>query len=466
MRIDLPAWLPDQSLNSGVLIRLENAVPAIDGYRPIGAFLTGSDALPVTFSNGASFSSSDGQSYLLVGTSTSLVRYSGGSWTNLVTGLTITERWQFVQFGDVAVTVNGSDTRAVDLVAGTQGTIAGAPAGASICVVGDFVVIGQSGGNKLEVTWSAFNDHTGWTAGVNQSGFQPMLTGGEVMGLAGGEYGVILQRQRLVRMNRTGDPEAPFSFDEISPNVGAASKGAIAQAGRTVFFLSDRGFMALEDGQALRPIGNEKIDRTFFRDVPRDDWSRLYCAVDPQNTLVWWMLPGSPGKCWIYNWVLDRWGYGVFVCDGVFAGFTSSTFTDALGWSNIDAQTFTVDDPRFSGGAPRLFFVQSGQVGTVGGAPLAVKISMGFVEFAKDRVARIRAFRPVGDMTAATCVLDVRQRLGDGESLKTAQALRTSGLMPVRATGKYVSTDFGVPAGATWTYVRAFEYVDEAGGLR
>lgn len=466
MRINLPAWLPDQSLNSGVLIRAENVIPAIDGYRPIGAFLSGSNALPVAFSNGASFTASDGTSYLLVGTASSLVRYSSGSWTNLVTGLSPTERWRFVQFGDFAVAVNGAATRQINLLSGADSTVAGAPTGASIAVVGDFVVIGQSGGNKLEVTWSAFNDHTGWTAGVNQSGFQPMLAGGEVMGLAGGEYGVILQRQRLVRMNRTGDPDAPFSFDEISPNVGCASKGSIAQAGRSVFFLSDRGFMALDDGQALNPIGNEKIDRTFFRDVPRDEWHRLYCAVDPQNTLVWWMLPGSPGKCWIYNWALDKWGYGTFACDGIFPGFTSSTDIDNLGWSDIDAQPFTVDDPRFSGGAPRLFFVQSGQVGTMAGAPLAVAIEMGFVEFAKDRVARIRAFRPVGDMTSASCVLDVRQRLGDAEGRKNTESLRASGLMPVRATGKYVSSSFSVPAGVTWNYVRAFEYVLEAGGLR
>lgn len=466
MRIDLPAWLPDQSLNSGVLINIENVVPAVDGYRPIGSFLEGGNALPVAFSNGAAFTASDGTSSLLVGTASSLVKYSSGNWTNLVTGLSPTERWRFVQFGDVAVCVNGAATRAVDLLAGTDSAIAGAPTGASIAVVGDHVVIGQSGGNKLEVTWSAFNDHTGWTAGVNQSGFQPMLAGGEVMGLAGGEYGVILQRQRLVRMNRTGDPDAPFSFDEISPNVGAASKGAIAQAGRSVFFLSDRGFMALEDGQALRPIGNEKIDRTFLRDVPRDDWSRLYCAVDPQNTLVWWMLPGTPGKVWIYNWVLDRWGYGTFSCEGIFPGFTSSIDIDNLGWSNIDAQPFTIDDPRFSGGAPRLFAVQGGKIGTLAGPALAVKIDMGFVEFSKDRVSRIRAFRPVGDMTASSCVLDARQRLGDAENKVTASALRASGIMPVRASGKYVSTSFGVPAGTVWNYCRAFEYEVETGGLR
>jgi hypothetical protein len=43
---------------------------------------------------------------------------------------------------------------------------------------------------------------------------------------------------------------------------GASSAGSIAQAGRLVFFLSDRGFM-LTDGNDVKPIGAERIDRTF-----------------------------------------------------------------------------------------------------------------------------------------------------------------------------------------------------------
>lgn len=469
MRIDLPPYLPDQSINSGVVTLAENVYRAADGYRPIGAFLPGSDALPATFNGGNAFISTGGTSYLLAGTDTTLSRYSAGGWVDLLTGLAVAQRWQFAQFGDYVVSVNGGATQAVDLNAGTAAALAGAPAGTCVTVVGDQVVIGQADGNILLVKWSAFNDHTGWTPGTDQSGFQPMLTGGEVMGLAGGEYGVILQRQRLVRMSRTGDASAPFAFDEITPNVGCASKGSVAQAGRSVFFLSDRGFMACEDGQVPVPIGNEKVDRDFQAQVPRDEWHRLYAAVDPRNTLVWWMLPGVTGKLWIYNWTMQEWSFATFNCDGLFSGYTSSVDTDNAGIADIDADPeLTVDDPRFSGGAPRLFTVQGGQIGTMEGAPLKVRIWMGFVEFTKDRVSNLQAFRPVGDMTEAECVLDCRQRLGDAENLRSASALRPSGIMPLsRSTkGKYVATRLTVPAGHLWNYCRAFEYDSTAAGLR
>lgn len=69
-------------------------------------------------------------------------------------------------------------------------------------------------------------------------------------------------------------------------------------------------------------------------------------------------------------------------------------------------------------------------------------------------------------MTTASCVLDVRQRLGDAEILKAASGLRASGIMPVRASGKYVATRLSIPARDEWSYIRAFEYEIEPGGLR
>jgi hypothetical protein len=463
-RIDLPAYLPDQSINSGVVTVAENVYRAADGYRPVGSFLSNSSALPAPFNGGGSFISTGGTSYLLAGTTETLSRYSAGGWVDLLDTLTVSQRWNFAQFGNYVIAVNGGVTQVVDLNAGTAGDLTDAPTGTCIAVVGDYVVIGQADGDILKIQWSAYNNHTGWTPGVNQSGFQPMLTGGEIMGLAGGEFGVILQRQRLVRMSRTGDSTAPFQFDEITPNVGCASKGSVCQHGRSVFFLSDRGFMACEDGQLPVPIGNEKVDRDFQNHVPRDEWARLYGTVDPRRTLVSWVLPGNPGKEWIYNWTLQEWSFATYNVDGAFSGYTSSTDTDNTGITDIDADpALTVDDPRFSGGAPRLFAVQGGRIGTMEGPPLQARVHLGFYEFAKDRVSRLRAIRLVGDMTDATCTVDTRQRLGDAERLTTVSGIRASGIMPIRCSGRYVSIRTTIPAAHQWGIFRAVE-VEVAGG--
>jgi hypothetical protein len=466
----LPAFLPDQSANSGVLLRAENLYAAVDGYRPVPDFLGLSSALPAAFMGGASVIATDGTAYLLAGTAEGLYRLDAGDWTALVDELSISDRWRFAQFGNYALAVNGSATRVVDLSAGTDSALTGAPTGTSIAVIGDYVVIGGAGGNILKVQWSAFNDHTGWTDGTDQAGSQPMLAGGAVMGIAGGEYGVILQRNRIVRMSRTGDNLAPFQFDEITAEFGCASKASIAQVGRTVFFRSDRGFMALDDGQALRAIGSEKVDRTFDQEVSRDGYESLFAAVDPQNKLVMWMVPGRPATIWVYNFEIDRWTTIRRSLSGMMSGYTANVTLEALAaiYTDIDAMPYSLDDPRFSGGNPRLYIVDSdNKLGTFNGPTMEASIETSFAELTKSRVSRVRAVRLIGDMVdGVTVTLDARQRLGDEANERSATTLRTSGLMPIRHAGRFIKAMITIAAGTAWKYLQGTEIEYEPSGER
>lgn len=469
-RVALPEFKPDQSVNSGVLLRCENVYPAIDGYRPVGTISTISDSLDESFLGGASAIASDGTAYLLAGTATDLYRYSVSGFTSLISGLTITKRWRFAQFGQFALAVNGGATQEVNLLAGTAGVLAAAPTGTSIAVIGDHVVIGQPDGDISSVQWSAFNDHTAWTIGTNQAGIQPMNTGGVVQAIVGGEYGIILQRERIVRMTLTGDSTAPFQFDEISSNFGCAASATVAQAGRTIFFRSDRGFMALDDGQTLKAIGSEKVDRTFEAEVSRDDLESIYTAIDPQNKLVVWGVPGTPGTVWIYNFELDRWATARFSFTGIFPGFSTSFGVDDLEaeYGGTDDTAFTTDDPRWTGGNPRLYFVSSDRkIGTLAGDNLAARFDMGFTQFSPGRRARVRGLRLVSDIIdGVTATLDARARLGDVVANTSTTTLRASGLLPVRAAGRFISTSLVFEAGAVWDFVQGIEIDFAPGGER
>lgn len=467
--VALPQWVPDQSANSGGLNTCTNVIPRVDGYGPVGAFNSVSNALPASFKGGGSFVGADASSLMLVGTASGLVSYNSGAWANLVTGLTITNQWRFAQFGNYVVSVCGEVTRQTVLSSGTTTAISGAPAGVCIAVVGDYVVIGQAVGDLLGIYTSGANDHTDWnyTSPTSSSTYQPMLDGGEVMGLAGGEYGVILQRQRLVRMNRTGDATAPFSYDVISPNVGCASKGGVVQAGREVFFLSDRGFMRLSDGQQLTPIGGERVDRYFQGRVAREDYDKVFSAVDPQKKLVFWCSPG--GFILVYHYELDRWALIDQALDGVFAGFTSSLSLEAVSalYPNLDTMPYSLDDSRFAGGAPRFYVVQSSQVGTLTGDNLAAAFEYSFNQFTPGYVTRFRAARPIGDSVDGNAItLDCRARMGDAENPVSAGAIRTSGVMPVRASGRFTKTAWSIAAASDWSFVQGLEFEFDQGGER
>lgn len=470
--LPLPEYRPDQTVASGVLLVAENVFPAIDGYRPARDISVFTDALPGEFMGVYSAIASDGDAFLLAGTSDALYRMgSGGVWTELADTLTVPYRWQFAQFGDYALGVNGGTMQEVALLTSTASDVATAPAANSIAVVGDHVVLGQAGGDLSRVAWSAFRDHTGWTVGTDQAGDVPMQTGGTVMGVVGGEYGIILQRERITRMTRTGDASAPFQFDEVSNNYGCSSGATIAQAGRTVFFLSDRGFMALEDGQALRPIGSEKVDRTFAEYVSRDDLGEIYTAVDPQNKVVVWGVPGTPGTMWIYNFELDRWTTAVFPFRGVFSGFTTSIgleALDAIYTTGIDLMDVSLDDARFSGGAPRLYAVAPDmKLGTLTGDTLAARMDMGFAEIAKGHRARVRGIRPICDaIDGVSVVLNAKQRLGDADATTVTADLRYTGNMPVRVSGRFISHSLRIAAGTLWSYAQGLEVSFEVGGRK
>lgn len=463
------AFLPDQlPVGADRLVTAKNVLSAPNGYRAVPGFAPVSSALPAAFLGGYSAIASDGTAYLMVGTATTLSRLSAGGWTNLLTGLTVTNRWRFVQFGDVVVATNNAVTYAVDLIAGTAAAVSGAPYGVDVDVVGPHVVYAQSNGDILMVRWSAFEDYTGNTLGTNQAGEQPMLTGGEVMGIAGGEFGVILQRQRLVRMSLTGDSSLPFQFDEITPNFGCAAKGSIAKAGRTVFCLSDRGFIAIDDGQAVRPIGNEKFDQSF-REALGSEFERVYATVDPQRTLVCWAIPGVPGQVWCYNWVLDRATVLELNVDGIFSGFENSQTLEQVSAANpdLDAMTLSLDDPRFKGGAPSLYVVQNGVLGVLAGTTLlTAEIETAQFPMFGMQGARIRAIWPDTDATAGiTATVRTAQRQGDTVSTKIGANLQASGRIPLQHRGKQVNIGVRI-ANSDWSYLNGAVIEAEPGAMR
>jgi hypothetical protein len=453
--------LPDQA-PSGQLIAADGCYATPNGYAPVGSFNPFTPALS-GFLGGAAFVSSDGTAALIAGTPTNLYRYSGSAWSSLLGSLTASV-WRFGQFGDNIISVNGGDPVSFDIAGGTAALLAGSPPPSDmVTIVRDFVLLAGDPDNILRVTWSGFNDSTEWTPGTNQSDYQDMLSGGEVTGLAGGEYGIILQRQAIKRMTYVGG-EVIFQFDEIESNIGCMAKGSVAQAGRLVFFLSERGFM-LCDGNSATPIGAEKIDRTFFGSYSREDIvNSLTAAIDPRRYIVAWSMPG---RMWLYNWQLQRWTTVTLDVRYAFSGFTANIDLDSLDaiYGNLDAIPVSLDDPIFQGGNPLFLIVDStGLVGTLTGDHVEASFTMATLDFG-DRV-RMRSGKFDSDTTSAQMTLDGRTRAGDGENERDAGSMRSNGELPIRFNARYFKPTIAIPAGEAWTYAKGLGFYFEGGGRK
>jgi hypothetical protein len=451
------------------LQQADNVYPAPNGYRPIQAFEAITDALDEAFQGGATYVASDGTVNLVAGTGTDLYRYDSAtlSWDSILTGLSA-GRWYFTQFGDVAIGTHGGTPVAVDLAAGTAASLTGSPPAAALCMtVREFVVLGQADNEENKLAWSGFGNEAQWVNGTNQADEQPMLTGGAITGMAGGEYGLIFQRSQITRMTYVGVPGPIFQFDVISPNIGCITPGSIAQAGRLTFFLSDRGFY-LTDGNDVKPIGNGRIDRTFLESYSSEDFDLMYATVDPKQSLVMWVMPG---KAWIYDFALDKWSTSEQSLKAAFPGFTSGIDLDSLDalFPDLDAMEVSLDDGRFKGGAPLLLVVNSSdEVGTLTGENLEATFEQPYLELIEGRTARVSRIRPITDATDGISVrMMAKRRLGDTVASESFGDLEASGDIGIRVSGRVIKPTTVIAAGTSWSYAQGLEVAQlSAGGVR
>jgi hypothetical protein len=465
--VPLGAWKPDLAKHGhDGLVTCENAYPIANGYEPIGGFEAVTPAL-ADWTGGGAFIYKDGTSTLLAGANAGLYSYSGSAWTS---ELAITAgRWRFAQNRDLVVAVHGGAPVAYDLAAGTAGTLGGSPPDAAyVATANDFTVLAGDPADLTTITWSGFGNPEEWTPGVSQSGALTLPDGGRITGLAGGEVLLVFQRQAIHRFQYVGG-DTVWQRDKISSEVGCIEPGSICQAGRMVFFLSERGFM-MTDGSSVTPIGVEAVDRTYFA-LHRGATANVYAAVDPRHYLACWSMPGNPGRVWAYNWVLQRWTSIAVPLKAVFQAFTSNINSDAVDAvypGGADAIDLPMDSPIFAGGDPRFYVVSpSGVVGTLTGPKLEAEFVTPLLELGQGRRIRPITARPVTDATSGvTLALDARQRLGDAEGVRLRSAIRASGVMPCRSNGKFFALGLTISAGATWTYVQAIELEAGLGGAR
>lgn len=449
----LGQWNPDNAEHGGTdLLEAKNVYATASGYAPVKDFHEIAAKLTGDFRGGASFVASDGTARMLAGDSSDLYTLGGGVWSSAVGSLSVNGRWYFTQFGDDIVCTNGAAPQAYDLIADTAADLGGTPPDADLCcTVRDFVVLGRVNSNNQVIQWSGQGDCTNW-AGTNGGGDQPIYTGGKIMGLVGGEYGLIIQRFSVKRMSFTGDLTSTWQIDEISTNYGCVAEGSVATAGRLTFFYSDRGFVRC-DGTDVQPIGTERVDRTFRERYSTQDLDNMWSAIDPVRTLVIWAMPNA---LWLYNWTLDRWTTVELSVSAVFNSFSEAISIDALDaiYGDLDSIPYSLDDPRFAGGSPRLTIVAfDGRFGVLTGDNLAATVTTRFVELGDAQEARVRFVRPITDSNSVSLVVDSRKRLGDDAATETFTVMHASGDMPVRAAGRSLKFSLTIAAGAVWSYL-------------
>jgi len=317
-KITFTEWTPDQpSIVENLQVAL-NVVPTSIGFAPFPTAVdysaSASEAL-----NATTVGRFNGTTTIFAGGATKLFKYDTSDLSlNDISksgGYTGVKRWNFVQFGETVLAANNVN-RLQSYKIGTSTTFndvaVNAPIAKYVTVVRDFVVCANldSGTNANKVQWSDINDESDWTVGAtSQSDFQIIADGGNITGLSGGEFGLVLLDRAIVRMSYIGS-HFFFQFDVIARNIGCVEGNSVTKYGNITYFLSDDGFYSC-DGNSVTPIGTQRVDKWFYSNANPSQLHEMSSTIDPIRKLVMWDFVNIFGgrSIIIYNWQVNKWSY-------------------------------------------------------------------------------------------------------------------------------------------------------------
>ena len=471
-------WMPDQPSITGALVDAKNVVSQAVGYGPLPTAATFSAAASENLTTLVAGKTPVNATKLFAAGSTKIFDVSGvGALTNVsksggYTPNANNDRFRFTQFGNVIIGTNNSDAMQAYTL-GTSTAFADLAAGAPICkfltVVRDFVVTAftteSSTVYPARVRWSGINDETTWgTSQVTQADFQDIPDGGQIVGIRGGEFGLVLMEKGISRMSYVGTPFV-FQFDNISRGKGCIAAGSIAQIQGVTFFLSDDGFYMC-DGQQVTAIGSEKVDRWFFSNADESGFDTMSAAVDPVRKLVIWNFKTTfaQRQLIIYNFRTQKWTYGDAGTDYISDASTSATTLEGLDSisNSIDALTVSLDSILYMGGKYFLGGTSGTRVITYNGANATGNIITGDLNAGGRSVVTLA--RPLIDGGSANVAVASRTLLSEQAIFGTAVAADSENRVSLRSNGNF--HQFQITPTGTWKTAVALDVDFEGQGTR
>ena len=471
-------WMPDQPSISGALVDAKNVVSQALGYGPFPTAATFSAAASENLTTLVAGKTPANATKLFAAGSTKIFDVSGvGALTNVsktggYTPNASGDRFRFTQFGNAIIGTNNSDPIQVYTL-GTSTAFADLSGSAPKCkfltVVRDFVVTALTTESSTvypaRVRWSGINDETTWgSSQVTQADFQDIPDGGQIVGIRGGEFGLVLMEKGISRMSYIGTPFI-FQFDNISRGKGCIAAGSIAQVQGITFFLSDDGFY-LCDGQQVTAIGSEKVDRWFFANADESGFDSMSSAVDPVRKLIIWNFKTTfaQRKLVIYNFNTKKWTYGDAGTDYISDASTSATTLEGLDSisASIDALTVSLDSILYMGGKYFLGGTSGAYVVTYNGANATANIVTGDLNAGGRSVVTLA--RPLIDGGSATVSVASRTLLSEQTSFGTAVAADSDNRVSLRGNGNY--HQFQVVPTGQWKTAVALDVEFQGQGVR
>lgn len=488
-------YTPDRASleNPGVTVATNVLPKTPDSYGPFPDLSVYSNALTARCQGAFAGRSSAGNVTNFAGDASKLYTLSGSTWSSVNTGFSTAsdEAWRFAQMGERVIASNLVDelkTWTLDVSASFAPLSATAPKARHPAVIDPgFLMVGNTvdgtdGAVPNRVWWSAIADPTNWptpggaSAQAVQSDYNDMPNGGwvqAIIGAVGGASGAVFMDRSIFRIQYQGPPDV-FGFYEVERARGTPAPGSVINVGSMAFYLGEDGFYVF-NGATSTPIGNTKVDKTFYSELDQSYFHRISAAVDPINKLVFWAYPtsnasgGNPDKILCYNWELGHWSVGSITCELIYRSLSQGYTLDSLDTysTNLDSLPFSLDSRAWTGGRLLLSaFDANHKLNFFTGSNLAATIETS--EFAGDGGRRmfINGVRPLVDGGTVTCAIGYRDTPQASVTYTTATSAGSDGVCPQRISTRYARARVSIAAGGSWTHASGIEPRLRMEGLR
>jgi hypothetical protein len=471
-KVTFTEWLPDQPGVVGALTNARNVFPKAVGYGPFPEEEDYSGDASEALNSVAAGTNSAGDVKIFAGGETKLFLLQSSDFSlNDVSGTTYTatDRWNFVQFGNFMIAANGKDTLQYADMATTTISFAdldaSAPTAKLVTVVRDFVVAGNTNTSSSQVIWSGLNNPNTWgNTAITQADNQIVPDGGEVKGITGGEFGLVLLEKSIVRMSYVGSPII-FQFDNISRNLGCFESNSVVQWQGVTYFLADDGFYSC-NGETIEAIGAEKINRYFWSTVQDSAIGTMSTAVDPFRALVMWGYPSIDGdyRVLAYHIPTKKWSFAETNVNRI-ADITTPAVTleDLDNFSaSLDALDASLDSRQWLGGYYLVAGVRAAKIVSFSGANKTARITSADLETGAN-MSMVTLVKPIIENGSASVAVDSRFNLSEAVSFGDATAADSENRVGIRSLGRYHRVRV-IPSG-NWTTAIGFEVdIQQAGG--
>jgi hypothetical protein len=312
-----PEWSPDVAqLGTGVSGTMSGVVPRADGYGPFKSLEEFTQALPAGCRGYFFARRSDGSIAIFAGTSTRLYLLDNSTfaWTDVSKGgaaystLVTNSNWQFRQFNDlvIAVQVNTVPQKFTLSSSSAFADLGGSPPQAAfIAIVNRFVVLTGLLSATRRIQWSDLDAPETWTAGTGLADYQDLPDGGTVKAVAGGDmYGAVFQDESIRTITYSPGSATTFQITRLSTQDTLYAQYSPVEINGRIYFISAQGFKVIEPGGVPKPIGKERVDRTFFADVDTANLQLIVGCADPQSTRLYWSYKSGQGQAGLFDKVM------------------------------------------------------------------------------------------------------------------------------------------------------------------